>query len=58
MMFKQPPYLAGCAVGHAGTLITGKVEVSGTGTLVASTRRQETEVTAATIVCLTWMVEH
>lgn len=51
-------YLAGCAVGHAGTLITGEVEVGRTGTLVASTGRQETEVAAATIVYLTWVVGH
>lgn len=51
-------YLAGCAVGHAGTLIIGKVEVGGTGTLVASARRQEAEVAATTIVRLTRVVGH
>lgn len=38
IMFAQPLYLAGCTVGHAGTLIIGQVEVGGTGTLVASSR--------------------
>lgn len=51
-------YLAGCAVGHAGALIVGQVEVGGTGTFVASSRRQQTQVTAASVVGLTWMVQH
>lgn len=58
MMFTQPPYLAGCAVGHAGALVAGQVEVGGTGTLVASSRREEAEVTAAAVVRLARVVEH
>lgn len=57
-MFTQPPYLAGCAVGHASALIIGQVEVGGTGTLVASSRREEAKVAAAAIVRLAWVVEH
>ncbi len=57
-MFAQPLYLAGCAVGHAGALITGQVEVGGTGTLVASSRREEAEVAAAAVVRLARVVEH
>lgn len=58
LMFAQLPYLAGCTVGHTSTLIIGQVEVSGAGTLVASSRREEAEVTAATVVCLARMVKH
>lgn len=58
MMFTQPPYLAGGAVGHASTLIIGQVEVGGTGTLVASSRREEAKVTAAAVVRLARVVEH
>lgn len=57
-MFAQPLYLAGCTVGHAGTLIIGKVEVGGTGTLVTSSRGEKAEVTAAAIVRLARVVEH
>lgn len=57
-MFAQPLYLAGCTVGHAGALIIGQVEVGGTGTLVASTRGEKAEVTAAAVVRLTRVVEH
>lgn len=57
-MFAQSPYLTGCAVGHAGTLIIGQVEVGWTGALVASSRREETEVTAATVVRLARVVEY
>ena len=57
-MFAQPLYLAGRAVGHAGALIIGQVEVGGTGTLVASSRGEKAEVTAATIVCLARVVGH
>lgn len=57
-MFTQPPYLAGCTVGHAGALIIGQVEVGGTGAFVASSRREETEVTAAAVVCLARVIEH
>ena len=56
MMFTQLPHLAGGAVGHACTLITGQVEVGGTGTLVPSSRREEAEVTAAAIVRLARVV--
>ena len=58
MVFAQPLYLAGCAVGHAGALIIGQVEVGGTGALVASSRREQAEVTAATVVRLARVVEH
>lgn len=58
MVFTQPPYLAGCTVRHASTLITGQVEVGRTGTLVASSRSKETEVATASIVRLAWVVEH
>lgn len=57
-MFARPLYLAGCTVGHAGTLIVGQVEVGGTGTLVASSRGEKAEVTAAAIVRLTRVVKH
>lgn len=55
---ERPLYLAGRAVGHARTLIVGQVEVGGTGTLVAPSRREQTEVTAAAVVGLARMVEH
>lgn len=55
MMFT---HLAGCTIGHASTLVTGQVEVGGTGTLVASSRREEAEVTAAAVVRLARVVEH
>lgn len=58
IVFAQPLYLAGCTVGHAGTLIIGQVEVGGTGTLVASSRREEAEVAAAAVVRLARVVEH
>lgn len=51
-------YLAGRAVRHARPLITGQVEVGGAGALVASSRREQTEVTAATVVRLARVVEH
>lgn len=54
----QSLYLAGGTVGHAGTLITGQVEVGGTGTLVASSGGEKAEVTAAAVVGLTRVVEH
>lgn len=57
-MFAQLLYLAGCTVGHAGALVTGQVEVGGTGTLVTSSRREEAQVAAAAIVRLARMVEH
>lgn len=37
-MIKFNLYLAGRTVGHACTLITGQIEVGGTGALVASSR--------------------
>lgn len=58
MMFAQPLYLAGCAVGHAGALVVGQVEVGGTGALVAPAGGEEAEVAAAAIVGLTRVVEH
>lgn len=58
MMFAQPLYLAGCAVGHASALVVGQVEVGGTGTLVAPARGEEAEVAAAAVVGLTRVVEH
>lgn len=58
MTHLQSSHLTGCTVGYAGTLIAGQVEIGGTGTLVAPSRREEAKVTAAAIVCLTWMVEH
>jgi len=53
-----PPYLAGCTVGHASAVIICQEEVGGTGTLVAPSRREEAEVTAAAVVCLARVVEH
>lgn len=58
MMFAQPLYLAGCAVGHAGALVVGQVEVGGTGALVAPAGGEEAEVAAAAVVGLTRVVEH
>lgn len=58
MMFAQPLYLAGCAVGHAGALVVGQVEVGGTGALVAPAGGEEAKVAAAAVVGLTWVVEH
>lgn len=57
-MCAQLLYLAGCAVGHAGALVTGQVEVGGTGTLVTSSGREEAQVAAAAIVRLARVVEH
>lgn len=57
-MFAQPSYLAGCAVGHASTLIVGQVEVGRAGALVTSSRREKAEVTAAAVVRLARVVEH
>lgn len=54
----QLGYLAGRAVGHAGALVVGQVEVGGTGTLVASAGREQAQVAAAAIVGLTGVVEH
>lgn len=56
--WRSTVYLAGRAVGHARPLVAGQVEVGGAGALVASARREETEVTAAAVVCLAWVVEH
>lgn len=48
--------LAGGAVRHALFPISGQVEVIWTGTFIATTRRQQTQVTAAAIVCLTRVI--
>lgn len=58
MMFAQPLYLAGCAVGHAGALVVGQVEVGGTGALVAPAGGEKAKVAAAAVVGLTRVVEH
>lgn len=46
-------HLAGSTVGQALFSISSQIEVGGTGTLVASSRREQTQVTAATIILLT-----
>lgn len=51
-------YLAGRAVGHAGALVAGKVEVGWTGALVAATGGEQAEVAAAAVVGLARVVEH
>ena len=51
-------HLAGSAAGHALLVVSWQVEVGGTGTLVASSRWEQTQVTAASIVDLTWMIRH
>ena len=51
-------HLAGGAVGHALASVGGKVEVGGAGALMGATRRQQTQVTAAAIVLLAWVVLH
>lgn len=53
-----PLYLAGRAVGHAGALVAGQVEVGWTGALVAAAGGEQTEVAAAAVVGLAWVVEH
>lgn len=58
MVFTRPPHLAGCTVGHASALIIRQVEVGGAGTLVAPSRGEEAEVTAAAVVGLARVVEH
>lgn len=56
--FAVPLYLAGRAVGHAGALVTGKVEVGWTGALVAAAGGEQAEVAAAAVVGLARVVEH
>ena len=51
-------HLAGSAAGHALLVVSWPVGVGGTGTLVASSRWEQTQVTAASIVGLTWMTRH
>ena len=51
-------HLAGSAAGHALLVVSWPVGVGGTGTLVASSRWEQTQVTAASIVALTWMSRH
>lgn len=54
----MPLYLAGRAVGHAGALVTGKIEVGWTGTLVAAARGEQAEVAAASVIGLARVVLH